>query len=936
MESGDIPDEAITASSSHDHIVGPHNARVRVETKGGAWCPKGQLNAHSREYLEVDLGRVHVITATGTQGRFYNGKGLEYTEAYGLEYWRPGLPDFRVYTNGYGNQTFPGNVNTYLEQKNVLSPPLTASKVRFIPVSPHPRTICLRVEIYGCNTTGGVVSYSGVDGMVRDPGFLLADDSYDGARGPGLLRNGLGQLYDGELGKPLNYLQLQAYGRGKGWEWVGWSSEQLQGEPLQLTFTFDTMRNFSSLTLHLFSSLEDDFVLPSKAEVYFGEEGTHFHEKPVRSPVSGWPGSLTSGSHNITLDLRHRIGKVLNILLDFPGPWLALSEIYFDSQPCVCNLTDWADGEASTPAEHTAVRRDDSRDVSAVSAVHAHTRAYMGVVIGFVVGVFLLVAAGLLIYVRRLRKKKSSPHVLKSPLSDTTSVALDMKSLRMVSSFSGAGAAMYGPVAVPDEEGSLYHEPYKTPLFSASEYSVATIGRHLSDYSKGGTATPARQSAASSGVVGGEYAVPILSTPPPPFNTNASTPFTTTPISAPPTPFSHATTPHSATSTPFSSSAPAPPTTLPPSGFPSLMRLCPAPPPPPVPPPPEKYLTPPVVCKGVSVVGPCGLAQYCMEGMSTLKPRSPREIHRQVLHYGDKLGEGDFGTVHLGEAPTVGENGDTCGTLKSSVGNVNGVPNRQVVLAALKQDASQEVREEAWCQAQLLATLSDPNLASLVGVVSRDAPLVLVLEYLPLGDLNQYLRRHVPDTTTPRLNHMRPISYGSLIYMATQLASGMKYLEAHNITHRDLATRNVLVGSGHLIKISCVGSCRSLYAGDYYTSDIQHSPLPIRWMSWEALFLGHFSSRSDVWSFGVTLWEMLTLGRQQPYERLSDDGVIENLAHFYHDDGGEMFPSQPALCPKELYDLMQECWRRNEGDRPNFRDIHVFLQRKNHGYTPEA
>ncbi|XP_037799223.1 uncharacterized protein LOC119594225 [Penaeus monodon] len=293
---------------------------------------------------------------------------------------------------------------------------------------------------------------------------------------------------------------------------------------------------------------------PSKAEVHFSEDGTNYHDKPLKSP-SSWPPTLPAGSHNLTLDLRHRTGRVLKALFFFSGPWLAVSEVYFDSEPCLCNLTDWTDGETSAPAEHTAGRRDDSHDVSAVSAVHAHTRAYMGVVIGFVVAVFLLVAAGLLVYVRRLRKKKASPHVLKSPLSDTASVAFDMKSLRLATSYSGtsggAGAAMYGPVAVPDEEGSLYHEPYKTPLFSASEYSVATIGRHFSDFSKDGAATPGHQSK-SSNVVGGEYAVPILSTPPPPFNTDAAAPFATTPISAPPTPFSHATTPHSTASTPFS------------------------------------------------------------------------------------------------------------------------------------------------------------------------------------------------------------------------------------------------------------------------------------------------------------------------------------------------------------------------------------------------
>ncbi|MPD05485.1 hypothetical protein E2C01_101231 [Portunus trituberculatus] len=165
----------------------------------------------------------------------------------------------------------------------------------------------------------------------------------------------------------------------------------------------------------------------------------------------------------------------------------------------------------------------------------------MGVVIGFVVGVFLLVGAGLLIYVRRLRKKKSSPHVLKGPLSDSPSVAYDLKSLRMATSYSGVsglgGGTPYGAVPVPDEEGSLYHEPYKN--FSASEYSVATIGRHLSDFSKEGLAAASPQGGGVGGV-GGEYAVPILSTPPPPFNTAATTPITA------PAPFTHPTTPNSA------------------------------------------------------------------------------------------------------------------------------------------------------------------------------------------------------------------------------------------------------------------------------------------------------------------------------------------------------------------------------------------------------
>ena len=233
------------------------------------------------------------------------------------------------------------------------------------------------------------------------------------------------------------------------------------------------------------------------------------------------------------------------------------------SEPCACNITEWKTSEASSPAEHIADRVEDEEEMqrdTTVSAVHAHTKTYLGVVIGFVVVVFLLVSVGLMIYVRRLRKKKSSPHVLKSPMSDTGSVAFDMRSLRLTSSYSGAGAAMYGPVAVPDEEGSLYHEPYKTPLFSASEYSVATIGRQFNEYTEGVTNTPAHTIQPQSG--GAEYAVPILSTPPSQFNTSASTCTgfsnsqstqfnTTTPLSAPTTPFSHGTTPHTSVSTPF-------------------------------------------------------------------------------------------------------------------------------------------------------------------------------------------------------------------------------------------------------------------------------------------------------------------------------------------------------------------------------------------------
>ena len=98
---------------------------------------------------------------------------------------------------------------------------------------------------------------------------------------------------------------------------------------------------------------------------------------------------------------------------------------------------------------------------------------------------------------------------------------------------------------------------------------------------------------------------------------------------------------------------------------------------------------------------------------------------------------------------------------------------------------------------------------------------------------------------------------------------------------------------------------------------------------------GKFSSKSDVWSFGVTLWEILTFSREQPFEELTDEQVIDNCTHYFHGDKQQVYLPQPGACPKEIYDLMRECWNREEADRPAFKEIHMFLQRKGMGYDPK-
>ncbi|KAK3922818.1 Discoidin domain-containing receptor 2 [Frankliniella fusca] len=317
--------------------------------------------------------------------------------------------------------------------------------------------------------------------------------------------------------------------------------------------------------------------------------------------------------------------------------------------------------------------------------------------------------------------------------------------------------------------------------------------------------------------------------------------------------------------------------------------------------------------------------------LQTAVPEFPRHRLRMLA----RLGEGAFGTLYVAEADGIPEYGTT-----TSLGK------RLVAVKFLNQGAGEKEKADFHKDVRLLSALEDPRLARVLGMCSRGEPLCVALEYLPHGDLHRYLRERAPlgldlDPELDPLDHLDeqavPVGFNTLLYMAAQIASGMRYLETLNFVHRDLAARNCLVGDNFEIKISDFGTDNELYSSDYYTFG-ENVALPVRWMAWESVFLGKFTTKSDVWAFAVTLWEMLHYCTAAPYPDADNPGVVDNLSHLR--PGGEAARFEPLPLPplpaaaRDVYDLMCECWRRAEAERPSFREIHLFLQRKNLGYAP--
>uniref|UniRef100_A0A0K8RVK4 Epithelial discoidin domain-containing receptor 1 n=1 Tax=Crotalus horridus TaxID=35024 RepID=A0A0K8RVK4_CROHD len=857
MQDRTIPDEALSASSSWSDSTAAKHSRLALSDGDGAWCPERPVYPNDAEYLEVDLRRLHFLTLVGTQGRHASGHGKEFARSYRLHYKRDGH-QWMPWRDRWGNEVISGNENTDDVVLKDLGPPIIARYVRFYPRSDRVMSVCLRVELYGCVWKDGLQSYTAPLGQVMPlvPDPVYLNDSTYDG-------SSVSKLHFGGLGQLTDgvvglddFTQTKELRVWPGYDYVGWSRRSFPEGFVKMEFEFDQLRSFTYMKVHCSNMYTHGVRVFHQVDCLF-----------KHSLATAWEADPVSQQYSVnvgdpsaryfTVPLGGRIGLFVQCHFYFDSEWMLFSEVAFLS-----NVVD----DPSLPVS--------SHYPPMVAPPHPSGR-----------------------------NLPISP-ALDSSLSDKADVTSNLTQADL------EGEAKSGqPIAKDDSSNTsiligclvviillllvvifliLWRQYWQKILGKAQRrISDDDLTVHLSAPNDtiviNNTMGSNRHSNRYERILSGEteYQEPNrarMKLPDLPHNVENSACGIdyTEPELAASQPIFQNSVPHYAEA--------------------DIINL-----------------------QGVTGGNTYAVPAVAVDALAG-KDMAVGEFPRERLIFKEKLGEGQFGEVHLCEV----ENPQDLLSLEFPFNVRKGRP-LLVAVKILRSDATKNARNDFLKEVKIMSRLKDPNIVRLLGVCVRDDPLCMITEYMENGDLNQFLSGHELEDKLGGSPSGRPtISYPTLVHLGAQIASGMAFLASLNFVHRDLATRNCLVGEGFTIKIADFGMSRNLYAGDYYR--IQgRAVLPIRWMAWECILMGKFTMASDVWAFGVTLWEILMLCQEQPYSQLTDEAVIENAGEFFRHQGKQIYLCRPPACPLAVYEMMLRCWTREAKDRPLFQHLHCFL-----------
>ncbi|XP_072896911.1 ephrin type-A receptor 4b isoform X2 [Hemitrygon akajei] len=284
-----------------------------------------------------------------------------------------------------------------------------------------------------------------------------------------------------------------------------------------------------------------------------------------------------------------------------------------------------------------------------------------------------------------------------------------------------------------------------------------------------------------------------------------------------------------------------------------------------------------------------------------IHPHTYEDPNQAVRDFAKEI---DASCIRIERVIGGGEFGEVCsGRLK-----LPGKREIYVAIKSLKAGYSEKQRRDFLSEASIMGQFDNPNIIRLEGVVTKCKPVMIITEYMENGSLDSFLRKHDGQFTVIQL-----------VGMLRGIASGMKYLSDMNYIHRDLAARNILVNSNFVCKVSDFGLSRVLEDDPEAAYTTRGGKIPIRWTAPEAIAYRKFTSASDVWSYGIVMWEVMSYG-ERPYWEMSNQDVIKAI------DEGYRLPA-PMDCPAVLHQLMLDCWQKARGDRPKFGQIVNILDK---------